>query len=85
LNDPVAAARFFVLLEEFRRLRPRAGDARVNALADKVATILARYVDGAALADGELLDKVLADHLNPAQRRFLVRLRGQLHAAEASR
>lgn len=82
LNDPAASLEFFALLEEFRRLRPRTAEARVDALADKVAAIVARYVDGASLADVELLDKVLADRLNEAQRRFLVRLRTTLEADE---
>jgi DNA-binding transcriptional MerR regulator len=82
LNDPAASAEFFSLLEKFRRLRPRAAEARVDALADKVAAVLARYVDGASLADVDLLDKVLADRLNAAQRRFLIRLRTQLGANE---
>lgn len=54
----------------------------MNALADKVAAILIRFVDGASLADAELLDKVFADHLNQAQRRFLRQLRTQIGAAE---
>jgi DNA-binding transcriptional MerR regulator len=82
LNDPVASLEFFALLEKFRRLRAQAPDARVDALADKVAAILARYVDGASLADVQLLDKVLADRLNEAQRKFLIRLRTQLGAKE---
>jgi DNA-binding transcriptional MerR regulator len=80
LNDPTASLQFLGLLEQFRRLRPRAGEAQVDALADQVAAILARYVDGASLADGDLLDKVLADRLNAAQRRFLVQLRVRLGA-----
>jgi DNA-binding transcriptional MerR regulator len=82
LNDPAAAAEFVTLLEELRRLRPRASDAAVNALADKVAAILIRFVDGASLADAELLDKVFADRLNQAQRRFLRQLRTQIGAPE---
>lgn len=82
LNDPTASLEFFALLEQFRRLRSHADEARVAALADKVAVILSRYVDGASLADVDLLDKVLADRLNEAQRRFLLRLRTQLGADE---
>jgi DNA-binding transcriptional MerR regulator len=80
LNDPTASMQFLTLLEQFRRLRPRTGEAQVDALADQVAALLARYVDGASLTDVELLDKVLADRLNAAQRRFLVRLQIQLGA-----
>jgi DNA-binding transcriptional MerR regulator len=81
LNDPAAATEFVRLLEQFRRLRPRARDERVDALAARVAAILARFVDGASLADPELLDKVFAEHLNHAQRRFLRQLRIQIGAA----
>jgi DNA-binding transcriptional MerR regulator len=80
LNDPAAAAEFVGLLEKFRRLRPRAADARVDALADRVAAILSRFVDGASFADGELLDKASADRLNQAQRRFLRQLRTRIGA-----
>jgi DNA-binding transcriptional MerR regulator len=81
LNDPAAGAEFVKLLERFRRLRPRATDAEVDALAEQLAAILTRFVDGAALADAELLDKVFADRLNPAQRRFLRHLRTQIGPA----
>ena len=82
LNDPAAAVEFFALLEKFRRMRPATADGKVDRLADRVAGILARYVDGASLADGDLLDKVLADRLNEAQRRFLAQLRIKLGAHE---
>jgi DNA-binding transcriptional MerR regulator len=80
LNDPAAAGEFFSLLERFRRMRPATPDAKVDRLAERVAAILARFVDGASLADADLLDKVLADRLNEAQRRFLVQLRIRLEA-----
>ncbi len=82
LNDPAAAAEFITLLERFRRLRPRAADAEVDVLAQQLAAILTRFVDGAALADAELLDKVFADRLNPAQRRFMRQLRTQMGPAQ---
>lgn len=81
LNDPEASAEFLGLLEEFRRLRPRTDPARVDALAERVAAVVTRYVDGASLAEGELLDKVLAEHLNAAQLRFLQHLRTRIGAA----
>jgi hypothetical protein len=52
----------------------------VDALADRVAALLARFVDGASFADAELLDKVFAEHLNQAQRRFLRQLTSQIGA-----
>jgi DNA-binding transcriptional MerR regulator len=82
LNDPAAATEFFTFLEDFRQLRPRAGEAEVNALADRVASTVTRFISGASLADVDLLDKVFADRLNRAQRMFLRRLRAQLAAAE---
>ncbi len=82
LNDPASAAEFITLLEAFRRLRPRATDAEADALADKVASILVKFVDDPSLADAELLDKVFADRLNRAQRRFLRRLRSQIGPSE---
>jgi MerR family transcriptional regulator, thiopeptide resistance regulator len=81
MNDPKVAAEFVTLLEQARRLGPGVSDARVDALADKVAAILSRFVDGASLADAELLGKVFADRLNPAQRRFLYHLRTQIGPA----
>jgi len=82
LNDPAAAVEFLALLEKFRRMRPATPDGKVDRLADRVAGILAQYVDGASLADADLLDKVLADRLNEAQRRFLIQLRIKLGAPE---
>ena len=75
LSDPVAAAGFIGLLEEVSRLGARSNEAQVDALADKVAAVVTRFVNGVSLADAELLDKVFADRLNKAQRRFLHQLR----------
>jgi DNA-binding transcriptional MerR regulator len=82
LSDPMAAAELVGLLEEVRRLRPRASEARVDALAGKVGAIVTRYVDGVSLADAELLDKLFADRLNRAQRRFVHQLRAQIGAQQ---
>jgi DNA-binding transcriptional MerR regulator len=82
LSDPMAAAEFVGLFEEVRRLRSRASEARVDALAAKVAAIVTRFVDGVSLADAELLDKVFADRLNKAQRRFLHQVRVRIGAQQ---
>jgi DNA-binding transcriptional MerR regulator len=82
LNDPAAAVEFVRLLERFRRLRARASEAKVDALADKVAAIVTQYIDGVSLADAELLDKIFADRLNQPQRRFLRQLRVRIEAQQ---
>lgn len=82
LSDPLAAAEFVGLFEEVRRLGARASEAQVDALADKVAAIITRFVDGISLADAELLDKAFADRLNRAQRRFLHQLRVRMGAQQ---
>jgi DNA-binding transcriptional MerR regulator len=82
LNTPAAAAEFLATLEKFRQLRPRAADARVDALAAEVAATLSRFVDGALFADVDLLDKLFADRLNRAQRRFLRQLRSHIEAQQ---
>jgi DNA-binding transcriptional MerR regulator len=82
LSDPLAAAEFVGLFEEVRRLGARASEAQVDALADKVAAIITRFVDGVSLADAELLDKAFADRLNRAQRRFLHQLRVRIGAQQ---
>jgi DNA-binding transcriptional MerR regulator len=82
LSDPTAAAELVGLFEEVRRLRSRAREAHVDALAEKVAAIVTRFVDGSSLADAELLDKVFADRLNQAQRRFVHQLRVRIGAQQ---
>ncbi len=82
LSDPVAAVQLLGLLEQVRRLRARANDDQVDALADAVAAIVTRFVDGVPLADADLLDKVFADRLNQAQRRFVHQLRVRVGAPQ---
>ncbi|HEX3815483.1 MAG TPA: MerR family transcriptional regulator [Mycobacteriales bacterium] len=75
LGDPAAIARLSVLVQRFRALTD---DADVDGLAEEVAAVLPRPEQPAPSVDVDLMDKLLGDRLNGAQRRFLHRLRQRM-------
>lgn len=81
LTDPDSLG---ALLQRFRRLNRKAGDAEIDALADEVASVLARPASDSPMIDLELMDKLLTERLNPAQQRFMRRLRDRVAAGSTT-
>lgn len=77
LRDPASNARLMVLLQRFRGLDDDTPAEDVAALADDVVEVLPRrrLSSGPGAVDLDLMDKLLSGQLNPAQQRFLHRLR----------
>ncbi len=72
LADPDAMA---PLLQRFRRLSKKSSPAEVESLAADVAAVLPRPEHSGPPVDIALMDKLLSDRLNGAQKRFLHLLR----------
>ena len=80
LRDPASNARLMVLLQRFRALDDATPAEDVVALADDVVQVLPRRRSPGApgAVDLDLMDKLLSGQLNPAQQRFMHRLREKL-------
>lgn len=66
------------LLERFRALPADAPDSDVESLASDAASVLPRPDRAAPPVDVEVMDKLLGDRLNAAQRRFMRLLRQRM-------
>lgn len=74
-TDPAALVTLGGLRKRFRKLTAETSDAEIDALVDDVAAVVPRPGTDAPLVDIDLMDKLLSDRLNPAQQRFVHRLR----------
>ena len=83
LDDPAALERLDALLQRFRGLSAEQSEADVEQLATELAAALPRPAGAAPSIDVDLMDKLLGDRLNPAQRRVLHRLREMPERADA--
>ncbi len=83
LDDPAALERLDALLQRFRGLSAEHSEADVEQLATELAAAVPRPAGAAPSIDVDLMDKLMGDRLNPAQRRVLHRLREMPERADA--
>ncbi len=75
LSDPGKVSALDGLLRRYQALADTADAAEVDALAEQVAAVLPRPEGAAPPVDVAVMDSLLGDRLNAAQRRFMVQLR----------
>jgi DNA-binding transcriptional MerR regulator len=78
LADPDTLAVLSTLRRRLGRLNDRATEAEITALADEVAAVVQPSHSGAQLVDIDLIDKLMTDRLNRAQRKFMDQLRARI-------
>jgi hypothetical protein len=78
IGDPATRETFDALIRRYRALTPTSAPAEIDALAADAAAVLPRPGHAAPAVDVAVMDKLLGDHLNAAQREFMVRLRHRL-------
>jgi DNA-binding transcriptional MerR regulator len=81
LRDPEARRRLGAAIQRFRALGEESTGAEIEALAADVATVLPRPVQAARPVGLDVMDKLVGDRLNQAQRSFMRRLRQKLAEA----
>lgn len=83
VGDAAARKTFDALLRRYQALTPMSEPAEIDALAAAVAAFVPRPEHAPPSVDVAVMDRLLGDRLNAAQREFMIRLRRRLDAADA--
>lgn len=83
LADPTTLTALATLRERFRALNGRSSEEEVTALVNEVAAALPSGAADDRLVDLDLIEKLLSDRLNRAQRRFMRQLRHRITGGQS--